>query len=162
MMPGDPFPNIPVFAGFSEQQLMLLRPLFAPVDAYAGEALFEQGDAARYLYLVVSGEVTIRYKPEDGPALIVTRVRTGGVVGWSAALGSRSYTSGAICEVYSQLLRVSGPDLRSLCAEHPETGALLLDRLASIIAARLRRTHEQVIALLKQGLRSNFASIEEA
>ncbi len=160
-MSGDPFIHLPVFEGFNEQQLALLRPLFSPIDAYAGDELFEQGETARYLYLVVSGEVTIRYKPEDGPALTVTRVRPGGVVGWSAALGSRSYTSGAMCEVYSQLLRISGPDLRNLCTEHPETGMLLLERLASIIAARLRHTHEQVMALLKQGLRSNFASIEE-
>lgn len=160
-MSGDPFTHLPVFEGFDEQQLRLLRPLFSPVDAYTGDVLFEQGETARYLYLVISGEVTIRYKPEDGPALTVTRVRPGGVVGWSAALGSRCYTSGAVCEVYSQLLRVSGPDLRNLCIEHPETGALLLERLASIIAARLRHTHEQVMALLKQGLRSNFSRIEE-
>lgn len=160
-MKNDPFAHLPVFRDFSEDQLRLLRPLFTSVDAYAEELLFEQGAPVEYLYLVLSGEVLIRYKPEDGPALTVARVKSGGVVGWSAALGSQSYTSAAVCDTYSQLLRVRGRDLRHLCIDHPETGTLLLERLASIIAARLRNTHEQVVALLKQGLRSDFASVEE-
>ena len=50
------------------------------------------------------------------------------------------------------MLRVRGSDLRTLCQEHPDTGILILDRLATVIAQRLKNTHEQVITLLKQGL----------
>ncbi|MGB9521965.1 MAG: Crp/Fnr family transcriptional regulator, partial [Anaerolineales bacterium] len=113
---------------------------------------FEQGESAENLYLVVSGEVIVRYKPEDGPELIVARVKQGGIVGWSAALGSRHYTSGAICGCDSQLLCVRGEDLRSLCNRYPDTGVLVLERLADVIAERLNSTHAEVVKLLKQGL----------
>ena len=154
-MSGDIFDQLPLFKDLSCEQRDLLRPLFLPVDCYSGMPLFEQGDPAEYLYLVVVGEVVINYKPDDGPAILVARVRPGGIVGWSAALGSRSYTSGACCDVYTQMLRLRGEDLRNLCNEYPETGILILERLATVIAERLRNTHEQVMALLMQGLRTH-------
>jgi CRP/FNR family transcriptional regulator len=151
-MTTDIFDQSPFFKDMSAQQRNLLKPLFTACDCVEGELLFEQGDPADYLYLVESGEVIVRYKPEDGPEIIVARVKTGGIVGWSAALGSRHYTSGAICGTDSQLLCVRGADLRQLCSQHPETGVLVLEKLADVIAERLNSTHQEVVKLLKQGL----------
>jgi len=151
-MDKDIFDRSPFFEGMTPPQRDLLRPLFSACDCNEGELLFEQGESAEYLYLVVSGEVIVRYKPEDGPELIVARVKPGGIVGWSAALGSRQYTSGAICGMDSQLLRVRGADLRRLCNLHPDTGVLVLERLADVIAERLNSTHQEVVNLLKKGL----------
>jgi CRP-like cAMP-binding protein len=151
-MAEDIFDKLTLLKDLNAEQRQLLRPLFLPCDCYSGSILFEQGDRAEYLYIVVVGEVTIRYKPDDGPPITVTRVKPGGVVGWSAALGSRFYTSAAECTTYSQMLLVRGRDLRELCEQHPETGILILERLAEVIAQRLKNTHKQVMALLKQGL----------
>jgi len=82
----------------------------------------------------------------------VARVETGSIVGWSAALGSRCYTSSAVCTTYTQLLRVRGDDLRHLCIQHPGTGAIFLDRLATVMAERLNSTHDLVLSLLQLGL----------
>jgi CRP-like cAMP-binding protein len=100
----------------------------------------------------------VQFKPDDGPPITVANIGRNGVVGWSAALGSRTYTSGARCSEYTQLLRVRGYDLRKLCEQHPETGVLILDRLAAVIAERLRNTHAQVVALLELGLRNRVPS----
>jgi len=131
------------------------------VECYSGTVLFEQGDPAEHLFLVVSGEVVIRYKPDDGPAITVARVHPGGIVGWSAALRNPAYTSGAICETYTQMLRVRGDDLRSLCYQQPETGFVILERLARVIAERLRYSQEQVLELLMQGLRNGMDCVRE-
>jgi CRP/FNR family cyclic AMP-dependent transcriptional regulator len=151
-MSGDPFDQLSLFQNLSKGQVDLLRPLFRPVLELAGTVIFEQDDPAIFLYVVIEGEVHIRYKPEDGPAIIVSHVQPNGVVGWSTALGSPAYTSSAVCATDCQMLRVSGQDLRDLCEQYPETGTLLLERLATVIAERLRSTHSHVIALLEQGL----------
>ena len=150
----DFFDTLPLFQGLGQEQRSLLRDIFIPCDHYANTMLFEQGDPAEFLYIVVKGEIVVNFKPDDGPAITVARVRRNGVVGWSAALGSRAYTSGALCTEYTQLLRVRGYDLRKLCEQHPDTGVLILDRLAAVIAERLRNTHAQVVALLELGLRN--------
>ena len=157
-MSNDIFDQLPLFEGIIPAQRVLLRQIFTPVDSYANTLLFEQGDPAEFLYLVVVGEVVVNFKPDDGPAITVARVQPGGVVGWSAALGSRAYTSRAECLVYTQMLRVRGTDLRKLCEQNPETGLLILDRLATVIAERLSSTHKQVVALLELGLRASAKS----
>jgi CRP-like cAMP-binding protein len=151
-MPKDVFDRLPLFQDLTSAQRDILRPLFIPCDCYGDTTIFQQGEIAEHLYLVVVGEVLISYKPDDGSAITVARVGPGGVVGWSAALGNRLYTSSATCTIYTQMLRVRGEELRSLCRRDPDTGVIVLDRLATIIAERLRHTHDQVISLLKQGL----------
>jgi CRP/FNR family transcriptional regulator, cyclic AMP receptor protein len=160
-MTGDIFEQLTFFQDLSAAQIGMLKPFFIPCDLYSGSVLFGQGDPAEFLYLVISGEVTINYKPEDGPAMHIARVRSGGVVGWSAILGNRLYTSEAICADYTQMLRVRGKDLRNLCQDCPETGILILERLAWVIAERLHHTYEQVISLLKQGLYNGLPSVKE-
>ena len=153
-MPNEAFNRLPIFQGMTPAEHDLLKPLFIPCDFYDQTVIFEQGETAEFLYVVVDGEVVVSYKPDDGPAITVARILTGGVVGWSAALGSRMYTSGAFCAGYTQLLKIRGIELRKLCEENPDTGVILLDRLAAVIAQRLTNTHDQILALLELGLRS--------
>jgi CRP-like cAMP-binding protein len=155
-MPDDVFDQIPLFQGLSPEQLNVLKPLFAPLDCHAGTVLFEQGEPALYLYLVVSGEAIIRYKPEDGQDITIARVRPGGIVGWSAVIGRRFYTSAAVCMQYSQMLRVRGSDLQALCEQKPDTGVIILERLANVIGERITATHPEVKAILENGLRNGM------
>lgn len=138
--------------GFSEEQVKILSPLIEDVTYQSDEIIFYQGDRANYLYFVLEGKVSIRFNPEDGPVLCVADVDEGGVFGWSSALGSACYTSSAICTEDGLFVRMDGEELKNLCQEHPETGILILNRLAGVIAQRLRGTHEQVVTLLHRGL----------
>jgi hypothetical protein len=49
---------------------------------------------------------------------------------------------------------VRGADLQTLSKQHPETGNLFVDRLAEVVAQRLKSSHPQVQALLENGLRN--------
>jgi CRP-like cAMP-binding protein len=151
-MPAVSLDQLSIFEGFSSDQLELLQPLFTICEQQDGDVLFQQGETAGYLYFLVQGEAVVRYKPDDGPWLTVARIHPEGVLGWPAALCSPLYTSSGICTTDSILLRISNANLRRLCEEHPLTGSLVLERLATMIAQRLRNTHSYVIALLEQGL----------
>lgn len=154
-MTQDLFAETSIFQDLNHSQLELMRSIFIPCYFDSETMLFEQGDQADYLYLVLEGEVTIRFKPDDAPIITVARVKKGGIVGWSAAVGSPTYTSGAVCSPGFRALRVHGDDLRDLCENNPEIGILVLERLAEVIAERLQNTHEQVLKLLKNGMRNN-------
>lgn len=142
-----------LFGNLSPDQLSSIDPLFIQREEPTGTVLFEQGDPAECIYILVEGTINIRYKPEDGPALIIARVRAKGVVGWSAALGNPNYTSSAVCGENCRMLCVQGKDLRDLYEEEPILGGMIIECLAVLIAERLRNTHDYVIGLLQQGLR---------
>jgi CRP-like cAMP-binding protein len=154
-MDEDLIKKFALIEGFSEEHVEVLKPIIEDVEFKTDQVIFQQGEIADHLYFVIDGTVSIRFKPDDGPVLTVAEVDQGGVFGWSSALGSQSYTSSAICTESGLFIRLDGGDLKTLCQEHPETGILILNRLAGVIAQRLRGTHEQVVGLLHRGLNGN-------
>ncbi len=150
----EKYGNLAFFNGLIAADLQLLAPYFAPQNWVAGTTVFGQGEYAEYVYLLVNGEVTIHYKPEDGPMMTVTRVQPGGIFGWSAAMGNPTYTSGAVCTLDSEVLRVRGADLQTLCEKYPNVGAVILDRLSTVVAER-KRSQQERASLLESGMRNS-------
>jgi len=141
-----------LFQGFSDAQLRTLNPLLEYCHFPAGTIIFSQGESAQSLYILLGGCVEVIYKPYDGPALTVAKIIPGGVFGWSAALGRDVYTSAAVAGEMVEAYRLNGHKLHFLCERYPETGVVLLERLASIIAERLSSTHDQILAVLQNGM----------
>lgn len=144
--------NLAFFSGLDSVDLKFLAPFFTPVSFPAGEVVFRQGDHSDYLYLVITGEVVIRYKPDDGPVMDVTHVRNGGVFGWSAAMNNPAYTSGAFCLQETETVRIRGTDLRGLCEQYPSMGKVILARLADIVVERKRSTRPDLSNMLETNL----------
>ena len=142
----------PIFQGFSESQLNLLDSAFEGFNFPLGAHIFEQGQASHYLYILTAGKVIIRYKPYDGPQLIVATIQPGGAFGWSAAIGRPIYSSGAMTVEDSQGFRISRARLTVLCAKNPETSAALLKHLAAMVNNPQDPAHEEVLKILNHGL----------
>ena len=156
IMSSNLFDDLSLFQGLTPDESDLVYPLFRVCRESAGNVLFEQGDPADYVYVIIDGEISILYKPEDGPELTISRVRSEGVVGWSSAIGNPVYTSTAVCSAECRLLCLSGDALRELYQEHPDTGIVILERLAALIAKRLKNTHKHVMDLLEKSLNSKI------
>lgn len=146
------YTHLTIFEGLDSAQIELLSPYFEEMRLSEGGTIFEQGEVADCLYILLEGEVEVRYKPYDGPPLTVAHITPGGVFGWSAALGRQVYTSGALAWSDCLMVRVRKDSLRRLCECNPQTGGVLLDRLAGVIAERLRNTHATILQMLSQGI----------
>jgi len=146
--------SVPLFRDLDEDILHLLEPLFEPYVCPAGTVIFEQGDPAHYLYLILSGSVEIRYKPYDGPSITVTNLCQGNIFGWSAAIGNAVYTSGTVCKEDCQAIRISGRDLRKLCSREPEAGRIILNLLAESVSLRWVDAKSQIQSLLNTTVNS--------
>ncbi|MFO3797951.1 MAG: cyclic nucleotide-binding domain-containing protein [Anaerolineales bacterium] len=146
------FSLLSLFDGLKEHQLRLLESLFEAYHCLPETVIFQQGEPAEFLYLLLEGEVAIRYKPYDGETITITQVRPGGVFGWSAVVGSASYTSGAVALNECHALRVRGRDLVKLSRQYPDLGETMLSRLADLVASRWQNAQSQVRSLLHKGL----------
>jgi len=146
--------SLPLFQGLDQKTLDLIIPRFEYETFQKEEVIFEQNDRAGKLYILVDGRVEIRFKPEDGEELTVTEIETGGVFGWSAALGRELYTSGAVSVKNSSAFSVLGEELKGLCEQHPDSGVIILERLAEVIAQRLQKTHTHVVEMLREGVKT--------
>ena len=140
--------SVPLFKDVDKYTLQLLEPLFESYTCTAGTVIFEQGQMAHYLYLLLEGTVEIHYKPYDGPPLTVTNLEQGAIFGWSAAIGNAVYTSGAVCRKDCRTIRISSRDLHKLCAKEPEAGRIILDLLAESVSSRWDDAQSQIQVLL--------------
>ncbi|MBN2677899.1 MAG: cyclic nucleotide-binding domain-containing protein [Anaerolineaceae bacterium] len=143
------------FPGLTDLQKQQIAPFFQTWESRAEEIIFEQGQLARSFYLINDGQVLIRYKPYDGPALDVTRIGSGQVFGWSAALGHSTYSSSAISIIDSAGLQISKRNLQVLCKQYPDTGTIIIRHLADLIAKRMGNTHATVFAILMSSVDAN-------
>jgi len=144
----ESLPYIPLFQDLDPAQIALLKPLFEQYTCPANTVIFEQDTPATYLYLLTKGEVAIRYKPYDGPTITLTRLRVGDVFGWSAVVGSPHYTSSIISESEVEAIRIRGDHLLKLSSNAPETGKVVMDRLARVVSPRWGNAQAQVQSLL--------------
>ncbi len=149
------YAQLSIFAGLDGNQISQLSHFFEACQFPKEAVIFEQNQPADRLYILLSGEVEVRYKPYDGPPLLVARIDPGGVFGWSAALRRDAYTSGALAAQDSEAYCIRGADLAIMCRQYPETGKIFLERLASVIAERLRSTHKQVLKILTQRIETD-------
>jgi CRP-like cAMP-binding protein len=140
----------PFLQGLTPEQYDLLASLFLPVELPARHVIFRQGEAAIYMYLLIDGVVSIRYKPYDGPQIRLTRLHAGDVFGWSSVVGNAAYTSDAIATTTARALRARGLEIRNLCIQYPTAGAQILEKLALAVAPRWIDSQAQVRRLLKQ------------
>jgi CRP/FNR family cyclic AMP-dependent transcriptional regulator len=153
--------DLTIFQGLNQAQLDRIALMVDSVNLRADWVVFEQGDDADFLYILSEGEVVIRYKPYDGPPLIVAHIQPGGVFGWSSAVGHEVYSSGAKTVTPCKAYRLRGRELHRLCEQDPETGVIILDRLASVIAERLQSTHLEIMKILSQPSANCQRRIEE-
>jgi CRP/FNR family transcriptional regulator, cyclic AMP receptor protein len=140
--------SIPLFQSLNRKTLRLLEPLFERYSYPAGEKIFEQGDPAVHIYLILEGSVEVHYKPYDGPSIVVTTLSKGSIFGWSAAIGNINYTSGAVCKGECISIRIRGNELHKFCSQHPEAGLHVLELLADAVSTRWTNAREQIHSLL--------------
>jgi len=146
------YAHFAIFEGLNPQQIQALSPFLEEVRYPSGTVIFQQGNLADALCIVLEGEVQIRYKPYDGPSLVVARISPGGVCGWSAVLGRDVYTSSAVAKTDVVAYRLKRACLQTLCERNPDLGRVWLERLASVIAERLRNTHISILEMLTTGM----------
>ena len=144
------FRYLPIFRDIPAEELEQIGTMFELKQIIAGETIFHQGDEAKNLFILLTGKVSIRYKPYDGPPLTISSIIPGWVFGWSAALGRETYTSEAFALLPGSAFGLSKEHLLEICNRNDEAGIIFLDRLTSIIADRLNQTPKQILSVLSK------------
>src|SRR5512138_1373912 len=145
--------SVPTFNDMNQEYINLLEPLFERYSCPSGATVIQQGQPAEFLYLIVDGKVQVTYKPYDGTPITVAHVEKDGVFGWSAVVGSRTYTSSVTAIEALDTYRIHGNELRKLCVDHPDAGKEILERIASVVSSRWTNSHEQVKSILVNGMK---------
>jgi CRP-like cAMP-binding protein len=108
------------------------------------EMLFEEGEVADSLYLIVVGSVLLEVCTAETGCKPILKVGKGEMLGWSSLTDERKYTARAVATEPVELIQIDGRQMRAICDSDPRFGYEFLRRAMSAVARRLSETWRQL------------------
>lgn len=156
MSPDSPPPGgIELFRGLSGAQASSLLPLGRPVHLAAGATIFRLGDAAREVYVIQSGQLSltmpIRIRDAEEDAFVEEK-GPGDLLGWSALAPPHRYTLTARATEDTDLTAFIGTELQAKFTLDPATGVVVLMNLIAMLGHRMHQTQAMWLRELQRTL----------
>jgi NitT/TauT family transport system permease protein len=124
--------------------------------------LYDAGDKADDVFIVVSGKVDHELSPGVNARRPLKTLEAGDVFGWAALLDKYpSRLAKAVCVEPTEIIRINGEELLRLLESDPDSGDIVMSRFATMITrdytvpdliAHLRSVHRQMHSRDSQGM----------
>ena len=107
----------------------------------AGASLFQMGDSAECLFLIVRGRIRltlpmlVRGKQQD---ILIEERAPGQTVGWSALVSPYRFTLSAAAPLETEVIALPRERLRIFCEASPAVGFKIAMNLAVVVSNRLQ------------------------
>ena len=143
----DTLRSINTLSGLSDKLVKILEGFTEFVDYEAGDKLFQVGDAASSIFLLIKGKLGIQVQLSSRPETvsIVVLQNFGQLVGWSGLMEEAHYTATGICLEDSQLIQIDGIKFMELLEQNPEEGFLVMREISKVISGRMRNLQSVVL-----------------
>ena len=125
------------FAALSEECRQQVAKIAEEKTFLAGERLCYEHDPARYLYVIVEGEVDLHYLLGNGEQRTVDHLTDGDLLGWSALVEPYRITGIATAAMDTRVVAIEADKLRDLCEQDPALGRCLMAQIVKLLARRL-------------------------
>ena len=135
--------RIAIFGGLTESQLGKVFQRLRPVSYGANQVVFEEGEAASYIYIVQEGAVKLVFDVY-GEAHLKAVLTPGNCFGETSLIGIQPHSVTAITREPTELLVLSGDALNELLQEDKELFSMLVLNIARESCRRLFKTNEQL------------------
>ena len=138
----------PYFAGIDDNCLRQVAMITDEKrNVPTGTRLCAEGEAAKTLSIILSGEVNIQYLLGNGEMRTVDTLVGGDLLGFSAMIKPYKYTGFATATQPTDLALIDAVKLRDLCQQDPRLGYQLTLEVAALLAHRLEGARVQLAAV---------------
>lgn len=140
--------QFPLFRDLPEDLLAKIAAQAEEMTVAKNEYIFREGEEADKVHFLLKGSIALRVKLTSRPESITVSFvnRPNEIFGWSGLVPPHHYTASAFCEEDCQILAIPGQTLMQILRENPQAGFVVMQRMAEVIADRLRNSRQ---ALLK-------------
>jgi len=142
-----------LFASLDDAMIKAIAMAGEVKDYKKGEWLFQEGETAKYAYIILKGrvEINVSLGPENIHQVGVSGLIEGELFGWSALVDPYRYQLGAITLSKCQMIRFDGVQLCELFTHNPSIGYIMMSRITRIIGNRLDNLRVQFVSLIEGG-----------
>lgn len=122
------------FQVVSDSMLEAIASAAQRVSFQPGEVVYERGDRADTIYVLVSGQLQHVLGPSANATSLLRELHPGEVFGWAALLKSQPYRlAKATALEATDCLVIDGEQLLRILEAEPETGNVVMSRFATMI-----------------------------
>jgi CRP/FNR family transcriptional regulator, cyclic AMP receptor protein len=137
--------EVPLFEGLADSDLEVIAGCGTNVSFEADDVLFREGDPASTFYVVRHGRVALQIPLTNAPAITITTVEPGEVVGWSWLFPPHRDRFDAVALTAVRATAFDGECLRGKCERDAKLGYALMSRFAQVLIERLQWTRLQLL-----------------
>ena len=158
----DIFKRTMPFQVVSDAMLRKIAAVSWRVTYEPGAVIYDAGDKADDIYIVVSGTIEHALEPDVQARRPVQTLKSGDVFGWAALLEKfPARLAKAVCIERAEVVRINGDELLRLLESDPDAGDVVMSRFATMIRqdytvpdliAQLRTIHRKLHAGDVQGM----------
>jgi CRP-like cAMP-binding protein len=143
-----------IFKDFDLDQLKKIQDLCTIEDFAQGQRLFQEGEAAKDMWIVIDGRVELRFEMPDArrstnESMISSHhngVRESQVFGWSCFIPPYKMRLSAYCtSIKCQVVKINAGKLNKLMASDNDIGFKIMGYIVQVLGYRFKQMQEEVV-----------------
>ena len=147
--------KIDLFKNLSEEDLKELEPYIALASFKKKDAVFSEGEAPEWFYIVLNGKIKITKISHDGKEIILELISPTDIFGGVAVLKNFPYPANAIAMEDSDVLRISRRNLMRLVDRFPN----LMYCIALQLGDRMKSSYDSLKNIALERVEARIAAL---
>ncbi|RJP84520.1 MAG: cyclic nucleotide-binding domain-containing protein [Desulfobacteraceae bacterium] len=157
--------KVQAFKELSDEQLAAIQQFCVKQEFKRGERLFKEGDAADYLWLVVDGQVDLRFElPGNRPSTDETTISSfeadeqkKRILGWSCFIPPYKMMLSAYCVTRTcSVIQISRQSLLDLFDQDPLMGYRVMSYLIKVLGYRFQQFQNELAKCKGHGILNSW------
>ena len=148
-MASEQFTGSALFPLLRPEQVHALSEVAEKLSLDAGDIVYNRGDVAEHLYVVLEGQVSLRMRRTDGASLVIDEVVDGEIFGYCVCLDLHAYSTTAVCSKDSRLLKIEAASLKRLMDRDLMTGYAVQTLISRVYFKRYLETMKKLQAIVQ-------------
>ena len=137
------FREITIFHGLHNRQLRRVLQAMQKRKYFAGEIVFQEGQAGKAVFVIRSGGVELSRRGSADKEKVLARLGPGQMFGEMALLENQPRTATARVAEDGELYLLYTSTLEALLRRDPAIGVVIMKNIASVLSALLRKSNEE-------------------
>jgi CRP-like cAMP-binding protein len=139
-----------LFKGFSEKQLSQVGEVTAVKKYKKGDVIYEEGDPAEHLFVVIKGLVSLRrLEPGKLVGIAFENRERGELFGAAAVMDPKEYTLTAVCLEDSEVYAIDAAKLVRFSELDPQLGFKCMSAIAQVYFERYKSAKRQLYQMVQ-------------
>lgn len=137
-----------IFRFLRPDQVKAVSDTAETISVAAGGMVYQRGEQAKYLYVVLQGQVSLHLPGPKAVSVLIDQLSSGAVFGTCICLDIESYSATAYCPADSQLLKIEAAALKHLMEDDLRAGYAIQSYISKTYFKRYLDTMSKLQAII--------------